>query len=172
MNDNVKKIPANQEEIALYCYTGEALWKIQIVEQALNCSITLKMNPDETKERADEFLKQHQSYTLGKAIKIANDNKLYSFSIQEELNSFLIQRNWLIHKALCENQDDFNLKNKKEGLFKKIKSISDKAEFIHRELEYDLIHFCTSKGRNMTKILSLLKLQEQGIRITSNHLKE
>ena len=165
MRENVTKIPANQDEITLYCFTGEALWKIQIVEQALSHSITLKMNPDETKERADEFLKQHQSYTLGKAIKVAIDNKLYSLSLQDELNSFLVQRNWLIHKALCENQNDFNLEIKKKELFDKIKSISDKAESIHHEIEYDLINFCSSKGKNMSKFLALLKLQEQGIRI-------
>lgn len=165
MRENVAKIPANQDEITLYCFTGEALWKIQIVEQALNCSITLKMNPDETKERADEFLKHHQGYTLGKAIKIANDNKLYCLSLQEELNSFLAQRNWLIHKALCENQNDFNLETKKNQFFNKIKSISDKAESIQREIEYDMINFCSSKGKDMSKIHALLKLQEQGIRI-------
>ena len=165
MRENVIKIPANQDEITLYCLTGEALWKIQMVEQALNCSITIKMNPDETKERADEFLKQHQKYTLGKAIAIANDNKLFNLSLQDELHSFLGQRNWLIHKSLSENQDDFNLENMKNELFDRIKSISDKAESIKREIEYDMINFCSSKGRDMSKTLALLKLQEQGIRI-------
>lgn len=165
MSENIKKIPANQDEITLYCFTGEALWKIQIVEQALSHSITLKMNPAETKERADEFLKKHQSYTLGTAIKVAIKEKLYSLSLQEELNTFLEQRNWLVHRAMSENQHDFNIENKKEELFNKIKSISDKAESIHREIEYDMINFCSSKGRDMSKILALLKLQEQGVRI-------
>jgi TnpA family transposase len=165
MRENVTKIPASQDEITLYCFTGEALWKIQIVEQALSHSITLKMNPEETKERADEFLKQHQSYTLGKAIKVAIDNKLYSLSLQDELNSFLAQRNWLIHKAMYESQNDFNIENKKKELVNKIKSISDKAESIQREIEYDMINFCSTKGKDMSKILALLRLQEQGIRI-------
>lgn len=165
MSENVTNIPANQDEIALYCFTGEALWKIQIVEQALSCSITLKLNSDATKEQADGFLEQHQRYTLGKAIKIATDNKLFVLSLQEELISFLEQRNWLIHKALCENQNDFNLEDKKNDLFNKIKTISNTAERIQRQIEYDMIAFCTSKGKDMSKILGLLKLQEQGIRI-------
>lgn len=165
MRENVTKIPASQDEITLYCFTGEALWKIQMVEQALSHSITLKMNPEETKEQADEFLKHHQRYTLGKAIKVAIDNKLYSLSLQDELNSFLVQRNWLIHKAMHENQSDFNIENKRKELFNKIKSISDKAESLQREIEYDMINFCTSKGKDMSKTLALLKLQEQGIRI-------
>jgi hypothetical protein len=77
MKGNLVKIPASQDEITLYCFVGEALWKIQIIEQALTHSITLKMNPAETKERADKFLRQHQSYTLGAAIKVAIKEKLY-----------------------------------------------------------------------------------------------
>jgi hypothetical protein len=144
---------------------GEAVWKIQVVEQALSHSITLKMNPAETKERADEFLKQHQSYTLGKAIRVVIKENLYSLSLQEELNDFLEQRNWLVHKAMFESRNDLNTDNEKEELFKKIKSISDKAESIQHQIEYDMINFCSSKGQDMSKILALLKLQEQGVRI-------
>ena len=165
MKGNFKKIPANQDEITLYCFVGEALWKIQIVEQALSHSITLKMNPATTKELADEFLKQHQSYTLGTAIKVAIREKLYDSSLQDELNAFLGQRNWLVHKAMSESQHGLDWENKKEELFQKIKSISDRAESIQREIEYDMISFCSSKGKDMSKILALLKLQEEGVRV-------
>jgi len=165
MKGNVIKIPANQDEITLYCFVGEALWKIQVVEQALSHSITLKMNPAETKERADEFLKQHQRYTLGTAIKVAIKEKLYDSSLQDELNAFLEQRNWLVHKAMHESQHGLNWEDKKEELFQKIKSISERAESIQREIEYDMINFCSSKGKDMSKILAALKLQEQGVRI-------
>ncbi len=165
MSEDIIKIPANENEIKLYCFVGEAIWKIQIVEQALSCSITLKMNPAATKEQADEVLKNHQSITLGKAINIASKEKLYDSSLQDELHAFLDQRNWLVHKAMAENCHDKNWENEKEKLFKKIKSISDKAESIQREIEFDMISFCTMKGKDMSKILALLKLQEQGIRI-------
>ncbi len=159
------RIPANQDEITLYCFIGEALLKTQMVEQALSHSITIKMNPAETKERADKFLKQNQSYTLGQAIKIGIKQELYNLSLQDELNSFLQQRNWLVHKVICGNEEDLNTGNLKEELFQKIKSVSDKAESIQRTIEYDLIDFCSSKGKNMSKIVALLKLQEQGMRI-------
>jgi len=165
MEENVIKIPVNNNEINLYCFLGEALLKTQIVEQALSYSITLKMNPTETKERADEFLKKNQRYTLGQAIKIAIEKKLYDVSLQDELNAFLQQRNWLVHKVICGNEEDFNAGKIKEELLHKIKDISDNAESIHRVIEYDLIDFCSSKGKNMSEILALLKLQEQGIRI-------
>lgn len=129
------KILANENEITLYCFVGEAIWKIQIVEQALSCSITLKMNPSSTKEQADKVLKQHQSYTLGKAINIASKEKLYSSSFQHELYTFLDQRNWLVHNAMAESLHDKNWETEKEELFNKIKSISDEAERIQRKID-------------------------------------
>jgi len=165
MKNNIIKIPANNNEINLYCFLGEAILKTQLVEQALSHSITLKMNPAVTKERADEFLKKNQSYTLGQAIKIAIKEELYNLSLQDELNAFLQQRNWLVHKVICGNEEDFNAGNIGEELLNKIKMISDNAESIQREIEYDLIDFCSSKGKDMTEIHALLKLQEQGIRI-------
>ena len=165
MKENVIKIPANNNEINFYCFLGEALLKTQMVEQALSHSITLKMNPAETKEGADEILKQNQSYTLGQAIKIAIKEKLYNFSLQDDLNAFLQQRNWLVHKVICGNEEDLNGGNIKEELFHKIKAISDKAESIQTVIQYDLIDFCSSKGKDMSETLALLKLQEQGIRI-------
>lgn len=151
------KTSANNNEINLYCFIGEAILKTQIVEQALSHSITLKMNPNETKAQADEFLRKNQSYTLGKAIKIVAREKLYTTSLQDELNAFLEQRNWLVHKVVCGNEEDFNAGNIKMELLNKIKSISNKAEYIQRLIELDLIDFCTSLGKDMSKIAALLK---------------
>lgn len=165
MKYNIAKIPANDVEINLYCFLGEAIVKTQLAEQALSHSITLKMNPGETKEKADQFLKENQSYTFGHAIKIAIKEKLYSSSLQDSLNDFLKLRNWLVHKVVSGNEDDLNTGNVKQELFQKIKSISDNAESIQRLIEYDLIEFCSSQGKNMSEIHKLLKLQEQGLRI-------
>jgi hypothetical protein len=165
MNEDIIKIPANSNEVNLYTSLGEALLKTQVVEQALSHSITLKINADETKERADEFLKRQQRYTLGKAIKIANEKKLYNLSLQEEINAFLVQRNWLVHNLIPGNEEDFNAGLIKNELLDKIDSVRDQAAIIHRKIEYDLIDFCESKGRNMSKIRAALKLQDQGMRI-------
>lgn len=165
MKENMKRIPVDNTKITLYCFIGEALLKIQMLEQALSHSITIKMNPDETKEKADEFLKKQQRYTLGQAIRIALEKKLFNTAIQDELNSFLEQRNWFVHGVLIGNEENFNAGNIKEELLQKIKSISDKAEDIKRVIEYDLIDFCSSRGRDMSNIKEALKLQEEGIRV-------
>lgn len=165
MKENKIRIPVNTSKITLYCFLGEALLKIQMLEQALSHSITIKMYPDETREKADEFLKKQQRYTLGQAIKTALEKKLFNSAIQDELNSFLEQRNWLVHSVLIGNEEDFNAGNIKEELLQKIKSISDKAENMKHIIEYDMIDFCSSKGRDMSKIKELLQLKENGIRV-------
>ncbi|MFN0290046.1 hypothetical protein [Pedobacter helvus] len=165
MKENIMKIPSNDNEISFYTSLGESLIKTQVVEQSLSHSITLKMNPNETKERADEFLKRQQRYTLGRAIKIANEENLYNISLQEELNAFLVQRNWLVHNVIIGNEEDFNAGVIKNELLDKIDSISDKAAVIHLKIEYDLLDFCESQGQDMSKFRAVLKLQEQGIRV-------
>jgi hypothetical protein len=169
MRDNKIKTPANSTEITLYCFLGEALMKIQILEQALSYSITIKMNPEEIKEKANEFLKEQQRYTLGKAVNTAKENKIFNSAIQDELDSFFKRRNWLVHSVLIGNEEDFNEGNIKEVLFQEIKSISDKAEEIKREIEYDMIDFCSSKGRDMSHIKEVLQLQDKGIRIRKQY---
>jgi hypothetical protein len=165
MGETFVRIPANQDELNLYASLGEALMKTQVVEQALSHSITLKMNPDETKEQADEFLKRQQRYTLGHAIKIANEEKLYKISLLEELNAFLVLRNWLVHNVIPGNEEDFNAGVIKNELLDRIDSIRDKAAIIHRKIEYDLIDFCESKGKDTSRIRAVLELQDQGMRI-------
>lgn len=165
MKENILKIPANNDEISLYTSLREALVKTQVVEQALSHSITLKMNPNETKEIADVFLQQKQCYTLGQAVKLAVKEKLYSPTIQNQLNAFLEQTNWLIHNVICGNEEDFNAGNIRNDLLDKVHSIADKAAVIHRSIEYDLIDFCESKGRDMSKFRAALELQDQGMRI-------
>lgn len=169
MKENIIKIPASNEEINLYASLGESLIKTQIVEQALSHSITLKMNPCGTKERADEFLQQKQRYTLGQAIKLAVKEKLYSPPLQSELDAFLEQRNWLVHNVICGNEEDFNAGVIKNELLDKIDFVRDNAAIIHRKIEYDLIDFCESKGKDISKFRVALKLQDQGIRIRKQY---
>jgi len=161
----MKRILANQDEINLYTNLGEALFITQTVEQALSHSITLKLNADSTTEDADEALKKNLRYTLGQAIVIANKEKLYNLEIQKKLDVFLEKRNWLVHNVICGNEESFNAGKIPESLLNKISSICDEARIIHRDLEYDLLDFCRSKGKDMSKLRALLELQDKGIRI-------
>ncbi|MGJ1286614.1 hypothetical protein ACR79P_17745 [Sphingobacterium spiritivorum] len=169
MKTEKQSIPAEDDEISLYIFTGEALWKIQTVEQALSYLITLKLNPNANIEEADAFLKTIQSYTLGTAIKKAKDNRLFNATFQQKLCDFLLERNWFIHKSLSEVHHELDYYNKRQDIIKtlcnRIKDIADNAEIIKRKIEYEMIEFCESQNRDMSKMREILKLQESGMRI-------
>jgi hypothetical protein len=151
--------PASQNEVELYCYMGEAMCRIQHIEAALSCAITIKLNSEETREVADEFLSKHRGYTLGKAIKISAGENIFVESLQNELNDFLQERNWLIHHAMFESKDDLHIESAMIKLFQRIKSIANKAQTLQHEIELDMLDFCKSKGRDMPDIRA--KVNEQ-----------
>lgn len=157
MKENMVLKPASGEEIAFYCVMGEALCMIQELESALSHSITLKKHHALSKKLADDALvKHHEGHTLGKAIKLAEEADLYPLSLQKDLSDFNKKRNWLIHKAIFETRDDPYLDPKKHKLFQKIKSIADDARRLQHEIELDMVEFCTSRGRDMSKVMTVI----------------
>ena len=156
MKQNLSPKPANQDELTLYCHMGEALCMTQVLEAALSHSITLKLNSTATKQIADESLTRHRSYTLGKAIKLSDKVNLYPSELQSKLNDFLQQRNWLAHNTMSEDWQGLLTEVAKNKLFQRIKSISNKAQLLQHEIELDMVAFCESKGRDMSKVLALM----------------
>ena len=153
---------ANQEEMMLYARMGEAVCKIQILEQALSHSITVKLNPDVNESVANVFLSKQQSYTFGNVVKLAAKEGVYPGRLQKALEELLAERNWLIHHAMLDSQQG-NRIVVTEPIVQRIKSIADKSEKLQLVLEYDLIDFAQAKGRNMSKIIEFLK-REKGER--------
>lgn len=154
--------PANPEEMMLYARMGEAVCKIQILEQALSHSVTVKLNPDVNESDANVFLSKQQSYTFGKVVKLAAIEGVYPGRLQKTLEELLAERNWLVHHAMLESQQG-NRIVVTEPIVQRIKSIAEKSEKLQLILEYDLIDFAQSKGRNMSKIIEILK-REKGER--------
>jgi hypothetical protein len=153
---------ANQEEMMLYARMGEAICKIQILEQALSHSITVKLNPDVNESVANIFLSEQQDQTFGKVVKLAAMNRVYPDRLQKALGELLVERNWLVHRAMLDSQQG-NRIVVTESILQRIKSIADKSENLQLVLEYDLIDFAQAKGRNMSKIVEVLK-REKGER--------
>jgi hypothetical protein len=156
MNEELVMKPASQDEIALYCFIGEALFKTQIVEQALSHSIALKTHSAALWQEAEKALAKTCGYTLGQAIKLALEKKLYPTSLLEELSSFLELRNWLVHKAMAECRVDIYLDVKNKAFLQKVKKISNDAYKLQHAIELDLLVFCESKGRDMSSSRVLL----------------
>lgn len=158
MRENLASKPASREEMAFYCVMGEALCMIQELESALSHSITLKKHHAASKKLADDALiKHHEGHTLGKAIKLAEDENLYPLLLQKDLSDLNKRRNWLIHKAVFETRDDPYLDPRKHNLFQKIKSIADDARRLQHQIELDMVEFCTSRGKDMSKVISVIE---------------
>lgn len=153
---------ASPEEMVLYARMGEAVCKIQILEQALNNSITVKLNPDANENEANVFLTKQQTYTLGKVVKIAATQGSYPDKLQKALEELLAERNWLVHHAMLDSQNG-NRIIVLDAIVNRIISIADKAEKVQLLLEWDLIDFAQSKGRNMSNIIEMM-VQEKGER--------
>lgn len=146
----------------LYAQMGEAICKVQILEQALSHSITVKLNPDVAETDANVFLSKQQSLTFGTVVKLAAKVGAYSDKLQKALEELLAERNWLVHKAMLDSQRENRIVIV-ESILQRIKSIADNAEKLQLVLEWDLIEFAQSKGRNMSKVIEVM-LREKGPR--------
>lgn len=143
-------------DVANFFYIiGEAVCMIQLLEDALNHSITLKSDVRSLKripkEDADRYLKKHQSQTLGNAIRFAKEEALYSDELQNDLTSFLKERNWLIHKCVPYHIDDLLEVSNRDRLFQRVKTICKRAQGFRHTIEMDLIEFSEAKGLEMSK---------------------
>ncbi|NHQ60207.1 hypothetical protein G9409_06310 [Chlorobium sp. BLA1] len=144
--------PASQQELSLYCFVGEAVCAVQHVEDALSHSIVLKKAKPRLKSEADKLLEKHRSFTLGKAIKIAERASLYPESLQKELKEFLSERNWLIHKSIAQGRDEWDLNISREKMISRIKAISIQSQKLLQLIEEDLIGFSEANGVDMSRV--------------------
>lgn len=150
--------PAAQEEVVLFTMMGQALLNIQVLEECLSASITLKVDvgyPRKlSKAEADEKLKRRlRKYTLGNAIKEAAEKKLYAEDVQLALETFLQERNWFTHRIV----DDVYNPAKWAALFTRLKSIANEAHRIQRAIEDDLILFSEANGLDMSNVRLAIK---------------
>lgn len=148
--------PASQEEVALFALMGQALLNIQVLEECLSASITLKVDvgyPRKAKAEADELLKKRRAFTLGQAIKAALKEKLYADNLQKALVAFLEERNWLVHKSI----DNIYAPTGRDALFQRIKDIALEAHRIQRAIEDDLIVFSESNGMDMSRVRAAIQ---------------
>ena len=152
MSEKYKLKQASQQEMISYCLLGEAVCAVQHMEDALSHSIVLKKTKPKLRSEADQLLEKHRLYTLGKAIKISEKANLYPEPLQQKLKKFLPKRNWLIHKSIAHNRDEWDLSINREELMCRIKAITIQAQKLLRLIEEDLIEFSEVNGINMSRV--------------------
>lgn len=149
---NYKFKPASQQELSLYCFVGESVCAVQHLEDALSHSIVIKNEKTRIRTEADRLLEKHQSYTLGRAIKIVVKERLYPELLQQELKEFLSERNWLIHKSIAQGRDEWDLNVSREQLFSRIKAVSTQAQKLQQLIEEDMMEFAEANGVDMSRV--------------------
>jgi hypothetical protein len=148
---------ATPEEVVLLALMGQALLNIQVLEDALSRSITLKADVGHpgkvSRAEVDELLKKRQALTLGKAIGAASDKKLYDEELLRMLRALLEDRNWFVHKSI----DDFYTPIRRDALAIKLKAIAQEAHRLQRRIEDDLIVFSEANGLDMSGVRKALE---------------
>lgn len=153
---------ASQEEVALFALMGQTLLNIQVLEDTLSRSLTLKADVGHPrtvpKAEVDELLKKRQAFTLGKAIGAAAQKALYADDLQTALGTFLEERNWFVHKSL----DDFYIPAQRSTLVARLKLMAQEAHRLQRLIEDDLIVFSESHGTDMSAVRAEIRSFEEG----------
>lgn len=148
---------AIQEETTMFVLMGQAMLGIQVLEECLSVSITLKTDvgyPYKVpKVKADEILQKRRRYTLGQAIKEAAQRAVYQDALQVDLENFLDQRNWLVHKSIDSIYDTTT----RASLLVRLKYIAVEARKLQRALEDDLINFSEGHGLDMSGVKAAIK---------------
>jgi hypothetical protein len=156
MSEQHKEKSASQNEINLYCLIGEAVCMVQILEDALSVSITLKREVKKPGAipliEANKVREKYRSYTLGRAIKITKEAKILPKPLQEALENFVSERNWLIHKSLQNENEALSESNKR-----KIKSTCEKARALLESVETDLMQYSSSVGVDMSGVRAIIQ---------------
>ncbi|SDQ89787.1 hypothetical protein [Flagellimonas zhangzhouensis] len=152
MVENIKFKGASKSEITLYIFLGESLCAVQSLEDALSHSIVIKQTEPDEKNKADNLLKEHRKFTLGKAIGIIKNESLLPKPLEIEMSKLLTERNWLIHKSITDNKNDLKSDLYFNNLFERIKALSQKARTLQVLIEQDLIEYSEKKGIDMSKV--------------------
>ncbi|WP_320167840.1 hypothetical protein [Mangrovibacterium marinum] len=146
----------SQDELTLYILVGESLCMIQHLKDALSHSIVLKKEVkrphDISKQVADRLIDKYRFYTLGKAIKIVKEEELFSEQLQKELERLLVERNWLVHRSIAHDRDEWDLNISRGKLFERTKHITRQSQTLLIQIEEDLMKFSESNGVDMSRV--------------------
>jgi hypothetical protein len=135
---------------ALYMLTGKGIWHLQFIEDALSTCITvkqgIKVRGAMPKAQAEAILATHRSHTLGVSLSIARKGQVLSESLQDRLEKFKKERDWLVHRSLYQNGDDLYIDEKRDLLLKRLRAFSEEAMILQRLIAAELENFVVAQG--------------------------
>jgi hypothetical protein len=148
----------NEEELHnLFNLIGEAIWHAQHVEQALHTFVTLKkdikVRGSVTPAVGEQLFEKNQRKPLGKSLKTSREAGVLTQSLQDRVEAFKEERNWLIHWSVPSNGADLYLDTTRLALMERIKRLSIEARTIHGLIAEEIEDFVCSQGVSKKWIL-------------------
>ena len=93
-----------------------------------------------------ELLAKNRGNVLGRSIKDAKEAQVFSLSLQERLEKFKEERNWLVHRSVYQNRNDLYVDEFRFALMERIKAFSDEAIYLQKIIAAELEDFVVSQG--------------------------
>lgn len=159
----------NPEELnVLYELIGKAIWHLQHVEDALATYITVKRDiktrGGKPATEAESILAKHRTSTLGTALRASREAEVLSQSLQERLEKFKNERDWLVHRSLHQNGKDLYEDEKRYPLMQRVDEFSKEALALQRAIAAELEEFVVSQGADRQWIEAYAQQQLRNLR--------
>lgn len=142
----------NTDELhALYMLIGKGIWHLQDVEDALHTCITIKrdikVRGSVAAVQAKAILSKHRTNTLGSSLRISRKAQVLSSSLQERLERFKEERDWLVHRLVHQDGENLYAYEKRFSLMARIKAFSEEALVLQKLIAAELEEFCGGAAR-------------------------
>jgi len=141
----------NSEELEFfYRATGEAIWQLQHVEEAL-CKFyivyCIHFNCDGvTRSNAEKRLQRISKKTLGQLIGLLENTGYVQEAMLSDLKEFNLLRKWVVHNSMRENGEDLYTDQGRKEFALKVITFTDMARGIHKGISDSLMHLVTQTG--------------------------
>ncbi|PCJ92956.1 MAG: hypothetical protein COA46_03025 [Porticoccaceae bacterium] len=141
----------NSDELAFfYSASGEAIWYLQYVEEAL-CKfyiiIGIHFNCDGiNRNNAKKNLRKINQKTLGQLIGLIEKTGRVPQAMLADIKEFNNLRKWVVHNSMRENGQDLYTDSGREHFFQKITAFSDMARSLHNSISTSLMQLVTDSG--------------------------
>lgn len=155
----------NSEELSIiYQATGQAIWHLQYVEDAL-CQfyiiycIQFGFNGF-NRENAESKLAQVNKKTLGQLIGLVEKTGKAPSAMLDDLKKFNSLRKWVVHNSMRENGNDLYSDRGREEFVLKVVAFTDMAISIHDNISEQLMGLVTTSGfATEEQIIQMANLQ-------------
>ena len=133
-----------------YKATGEAIWHLQYVEDAL-CKyyvvVCIHFGCDGVnRENAEAVCAKVGRKTLGQLIGFLERTGRAPDAMLSDLKDFNTLRKWVVHNSMRENGSDLYTDEGREAFAKKLLIFGEMARSIHNGISDSLMHLVTAAG--------------------------